>query len=76
MDDIVEGIVRLIDKVPNDNPDWSGEKLNLGTSYASFKIYCIGNSQPVELMRFINILEKTLRKKVKSIFTSVARGCA
>ncbi len=76
IDDIVEGIVRLIDKVPNDNPDWSGEKLNPGTSYPSFKIYCIGNSQPVKLIHFINILEKTLRKKVKSIFTNLARGCA
>lgn len=74
IDDIVEGIVRLIDKVPNGNPDWSGDKPDPGTSYAPFKIYNIGNNQPVELMHFINVLEKALGKEAKKEFLPLQAG--
>lgn len=60
VDDIVEGIVRLTRKKPVSNPEWTGEKPDPGTSNSSYKIYNIGNNQPVELCEFISILEKKL----------------
>jgi UDP-glucuronate 4-epimerase len=65
IDDIVEGVVRAIDKIPEPNPSWSGEAPDPGTSKAPYKIYNIGNSQPVELMRFIEVLEDCLGMKAQ-----------
>lgn len=74
IDDIVEGIVRLINKVPNANPVWSGDKPDPGTSYEPYKIYNIGNNQSVELMHFINVLEKALGKEAKKDFLPIQAG--
>ncbi len=63
IDDIVEGIVRLIDNVSKPNPDWNGDEPDSATSYAPYKLYNIGNNNPVELMDFIEILEECLGKK-------------
>lgn len=63
VDDIVEGVVRALDRVAHPNPAWSGEKPDPGTSTAPFRIYNIGNNKPVELLRFIEVLEQTLGKK-------------
>jgi UDP-glucuronate 4-epimerase len=57
IDDIVEGIVKLIDKAPAANIEWDESKDDLSTSFAPYKIYNIGNNNPVQLMRFINALE-------------------
>lgn len=65
IDDIVEGVIRVLDKVPAPNPDWSGYKPDPGTSKAPYKIYNIGNNQPVELIRFIEVLENYLGKKAE-----------
>ena len=65
IDDIVEGIVRVMNKVPSPNPTWSGDTPDPGTSNAPYKIYNIGNNQPVELMYFIKVLEHCLGKKAK-----------
>jgi UDP-glucuronate 4-epimerase len=65
IDDIVEGIVRVMDKVPLPNPTWSGDTPDPGTSNAPYKIYNIGNNQPVELMYFIKVLEDCLGKQAK-----------
>jgi UDP-glucuronate 4-epimerase len=65
IDDIVEGMVRLIDKVPEPNPDWSGDDPDTATSYAPYRIYNIGNNNPIELMKFIGVLEDCLGKKAK-----------
>ena len=65
IDDIVEGIVRVMNKVPSPNPTWSGDTPDPGTSNAPYKIYNIGNNQPVELMYFIKVLEDCLGKKAK-----------
>ncbi|WP_136516327.1 NAD-dependent epimerase [Geomonas edaphica] len=68
IDDIVEGVSRVIDRVPDGNPAWSGARPDPGTSYAPYKIYNIGNNSPVELMHFINVLEKELgREAVKNL---------
>ena len=65
IDDIVEGVVRVIDHPASPNPDWSGKTPDSATSYARYRIYNIGNNQPVELMRYIEVLEKCLGKKAK-----------
>ena len=63
IDDIVEGVVRIIDCIPEPDPHWSGTQPDPGTSYASYKIYNIGNNNPIELMHFISVIEDTLGKK-------------
>lgn len=63
VDDIVEGIVRLIPKPPQGNPEWSGLRPDPACSFAPYKIYNIGNNNPVELMHFIDVLEQKLGKK-------------
>ncbi|MEH2107247.1 NAD-dependent epimerase [Nostoc sp.] len=62
IDDIVEGIIRVMDKIPESN---TGDVSDSGTSKAAYKIYNIGNNQPVELMRFIEVLEDCLGMKAE-----------
>lgn len=63
IDDIVEGVIRAIDKVAKPDPKWNGDEPNCATSYAPYRIYNIGNNQPVELMQYISTLEDCLGKK-------------
>ena len=65
IDDIVEGVVRAIDHGVESDPKWSGEKPDPATSYAPWRVYNIGNSKPVPLMRYIEVLEERLGKKAK-----------
>jgi len=65
IDDIVEGVVRVIDQTAAPNPKWSGAEPDPATSYAPYRIYNIGNNNPVQLMRYIEVLEKCLGKKAK-----------
>jgi UDP-glucuronate 4-epimerase len=65
IDDIVEGVVRVMANVPESNPNWSGDHPDPGTSYKRYRIYNIGNNNPVELMHFIEAIENTLGKKAK-----------
>lgn len=60
IDDITEGVVRVLDRVPQPNPHWSGVSPELGSSSAPYRLYNIGNHQPVELLRFIEVLEACL----------------
>lgn len=63
VDDIVDGIVRLIDKPPTATPDWDYENPNPATSWTPYQIYNIGNHETVLLMDFIGEIEKALGKK-------------
>jgi len=63
IDDIVEGVVRVLDRIPEPNPDWSGDAPDSATSTAPYRLYNIGNNEPVELMYYIEILEDCLGKK-------------
>jgi UDP-glucuronate 4-epimerase len=63
IDDIAEGVVRTLDHTAQPNTAWSGDNPDPGTSTAPARIYNIGNHQPVELLRFIEVLEQTLGKK-------------
>ena len=65
VDDIVEGIVRVIDHPAEPDPTWNGDAPNPATSYAPYRVYNIGNNQPVQLMRYIEVLEQCLGKKAQ-----------
>ncbi|MDT4331752.1 NAD-dependent epimerase [Methylomonas sp. MED-D] len=62
IDDIVEGVIRTLDHTAEPNPDWSGAKPDPGTSRAPWRVYNIGNQSPVELMAYIETLERFLGK--------------
>jgi len=65
VDDVVEGIVRVMEKVPEPDPNWSGDQPDCSSSTAPYRIYNIGNHSPVELGYFIEVLERKLGKKAK-----------
>ena len=74
IDDIVEGVVRVMGKVPEPNPNWDGNDPDPGTSYKKYKIYNIGNNNPVELMHFIEVLESVIGKKAKKDYLDLQPG--
>jgi len=74
IDDIVEGVVRVIDRIPGPNPEWSGDRPDPSTSYAPYKLYNIGNNNPVELMHFIEVLEDCLGKKAEKNLLPIQAG--
>jgi UDP-glucuronate 4-epimerase len=63
VDDIVEGVMRVIDRPPRPEPTWTGMHPDPASSYVPYRIFNIGNNQPVELMRYIEVLEECLGKK-------------
>ncbi len=63
IDDIVEGVIRTLDQVPSANQDWDGNAPDPATSNAPYRLYNIGNEQPVELLRYIEVLESCLGRK-------------
>jgi len=65
IDDIVEGVVRTLDQVAQPNPDWSGDHPDSATSLAPYRLYNIGNHHPVELMHYIEVLERCLGRKAE-----------
>lgn len=65
VDDIVEGVIRTLDKVASPNEHWDGKNPDPGTSKAPYRIYNIGSNRPVELLRYIEILEECLGKKAE-----------
>lgn len=74
VDDIVEGILRVLDKVPEPNPDWSGDRPDPATSRAPYRLYNIGCHKPVELLRFIEVLEDCLEKKAEKNLLPIQPG--
>lgn len=63
IDDIVEGVIRTMDRTAEPNSNWDADNPDPGTSSAPYRIYNIGNQQPVELMRYIEVIEDCLGKK-------------
>jgi len=63
IDDIVEGVIRALDRVAAPNPDWSGDAPDPATSLAPYRLYNIGSHRPVELLRYIEVLEDCLGRK-------------
>jgi UDP-glucuronate 4-epimerase len=65
IDDIVTGVLKVLDKPPQGDPGWSGKEPDPSRSRAPYRLYNIGNNSPVELMAFIDAIEKALGKKAK-----------
>lgn len=65
IDDIVEGIIRVLDKPAQPNTDWSGAQPDPGSSAAPWRVYNIGNNSPVELMDYIEALQAALGKQAE-----------
>ncbi|OGT20569.1 MAG: capsular biosynthesis protein CpsI [Gammaproteobacteria bacterium RBG_16_57_12] len=65
IDDIVEGVIRVLDNTARPNPKWSGNEPDSATSYAPYRLYNIGNHNPVELLDFIEAIEQALGRKAK-----------
>ncbi|KQZ00171.1 hypothetical protein ASD45_04375 [Pseudolabrys sp. Root1462] len=63
VDDVVESIVRLVSHAPAGNPEWSGDRPDPGSSSAPWRVYNIGNNNPVELLDVVELLEKSIGKK-------------
>ena len=74
IDDIVEGVIRVLDNVAVPNPDWSGKAPDPGTSKVPWRVYNIGNSSPVDLMDYIGAIEKALGVKAKKKFLPLQDG--
>ncbi len=74
IDDIIEGVVRVMGRLPEPNPAWRGDAPDPGTSYAPYKIYNIGNNNPVQLMQFIEAIEKALGKTAEKEFLNLQLG--
>lgn len=74
IDDIVEGVLRVIDHVPAGNPVWCAETPDPSTSTAPYRIYNIGNSQPVKLMDFIQAIEDAIGRPAEKIFLPMQPG--
>lgn len=65
IDDIVEGVIRTLDKVALPDPNWNGDDPDPSTSQAPYRLYNIGSNRPVELLRYIEVLEQCLGKKAE-----------
>ncbi len=65
IDDIVEGVIRVLDRVPEPDPGWSGHDPDSATSNAPYRLYNIGNNRPVELMQYIELLEQCLGRSAQ-----------
>ncbi len=74
IDDIIEGVSRIMELIPQKNPDWSGDTPDPGTSPAPYRIYNIGNNHPVSLMDFIETIETALGKKAQKEFLPMQPG--
>ncbi|MFQ5580378.1 MAG: NAD-dependent epimerase [Nitrospiria bacterium] len=74
IDDIVEGIVRVTENIPSPDSKWDGAKPDPGTSKAPYKVYNIGNNNPVELLKLIAVLEDCLGKKAERRLLPIQPG--
>ena len=74
IDDIVEGVLRVIDHIPAPTPDWSAQAPDPSSSAAPYKIYNIGNSHPVKLMDFIHAIEEAIARPAEKIYLPMQPG--
>lgn len=74
IDDVVESIARVIDKIPTGNPDWDENNPDPATSTAPYRIYNIGNQHPTKLMDYIKCIEKSIGKEAKKNFLPMQLG--
>lgn len=74
IDDIVEGVYRVMNKVPKGDESWSGDNPDPATSYCPYRVYNIGNNNKQKLMRYIEVLEECLGRKAKKNFLPMQPG--
>ncbi|MBU0464989.1 MAG: NAD-dependent epimerase [Proteobacteria bacterium] len=74
IDDIVEGVVRVMNTIPKADPDWTSDTPNPSSSCVPYKLYNIGNNQPVALMAFIEAIEKAIGKKAVKEYLPLQAG--
>jgi len=74
VDDIVEGVMRTLDRVPGPDPQFNALKPNAASSSAPYRVYNIGNHQPVELSRYIEVIEECLGRKAEKILLPLQPG--
>jgi UDP-glucuronate 4-epimerase len=74
IDDVIEGVVRILDRPARPNPDWSGDAPDPATSPAPYRLHNIGNNKPVALMRLIAVLEEKLQRKAATIMLPMQPG--
>lgn len=74
IDDVVKALYRIIDLTPKPNPDWNEKVGPISESFAPYKIYNLGNNSPVELSRFIAVLENCLGKKAQKVYLDMQPG--
>jgi UDP-glucuronate 4-epimerase len=74
IDDIVEGVVRVVGKVPEGSNDWVGDKPDPAISYCPYRIYNIGNNRKEKLLRYIQVLEDCLGKRAEKNFLPMQPG--
>ncbi|MBU0992203.1 MAG: NAD-dependent epimerase [Proteobacteria bacterium] len=74
IDDIIEGVVRVMAKPPLPDPGWHGNTPDPSSSFAKYKIFNIGNNTPVELLSFVQTIEEALGKKANKVFLEMQPG--
>ena len=74
IDDVVEGVLRVADRIPEPNPGWSGDDPDPSTSSAPYRIYNIGNHNPIQLDDFISCIERVLGREAKKNYLPMQRG--
>lgn len=74
IDDVVESVVRIMEVIPKSDPQWSSDKPDPSTSMAPFRLYNVGNHEPVELLEVIALLEETLGRKAKKKLLPIQPG--
>jgi len=74
IDDIVEGVIRTVDHAPSANPDWRSDAPDPASSSVPYRIYNIGNEEPVELLRYIGVSEKCLGRKAQTEMLPLQAG--
>ncbi len=74
VDDVVEGVVRVLDTLPEPDESWSGEHPDPATSYAPYRLYNVGRGEPVKLLRFIELLEEALGRQAEKDFLPMQPG--
>ena len=74
IDDIIEGLVRIMERIPVPDANWRGDRPDPSASFAPYRLYNIGNNQPVALLDFIAILEGHLGRKAQKNFLPLQAG--
>lgn len=74
VDDVVEGVIRTLDRPAKPNPDWNSDEPDPGTSSAPYRLYNIGNNTPVDLMAFIRTIERCLGREAEKRFLPIQPG--